>query len=59
MKKRRELVRTWVSTLSKEQLAKALEITVVRLIETEELGIHGDDARGPYWDSCGEGLLDE
>lgn len=59
MKKKRPLVRKWVRTLSKRQMAKALETTILRLIETEELNILEGDDRGPYWDSCGEGLLEE
>ena len=61
--KKREAVRKWMETITNEQARRALEIAIVRLIETEDLNILTGDTedieRGPYWESCGEGILDE
>jgi len=54
---RQERLQEWVNTLSDEQIKEALITTVSELIEVETVRFW-DDSDEPYWDSCGESLVE-
>ncbi|MEN6379125.1 MAG: hypothetical protein ABFD15_06060 [Methanofastidiosum sp.] len=51
-------VEEWLETLNEKQIKKVALITIERLIETEEIRIL-DSKEGPYWECCGDTILEE
>ena len=52
-----ERLEKWAASASKDQLEDLAIILVQRMMEIEEVRFH-EDCLAPFWESCGEPLID-